>query len=90
MPLVALVALAGVLGFRLGQPVDEAEIIDFFAQKYVTDYGGAPGDCVAAPAAAPDIHMTIVCVGASGLGAAYDLNERGRLLSETSLEEPQA
>jgi hypothetical protein len=90
LPVAGLVALSGVLGYRLGQPVNEADIISHFAQQYVDEFGGAMTDCVARPGVAASVRLQVVCTPARGPVVTFPVGARGQLIGAATIDEINA
>lgn len=88
-PFALLVVLAGWFGWRLGVPLTETQIIEFYVPTYVRDFGGDPTDCQAVPSEVPGARMEITCSGAAG-GVTFIVGPRGGLLEEQRFEAPKA
>ena len=84
LPFAALVVLAGVLGWQMGQPVSETAIIERYAAQYVRVFGdgAAVTDCLAVPGEG-DVRLTVVCTHPGGGTALYPVDARGGLILET-------
>ncbi len=80
-PFIALIALAGYLGLRLGQPLSETDIITHFAAHYVAQNGAgaAMTDCFGAPSERPDVRLVVVCTHADGTVFEFPSGPRGEL-----------
>ncbi len=81
LPVMLMTALAGYLGFRMGQNVSETYVIETYADYYASKHGGNPTDCVGRPSANAAVFIEVACVGPSGDGYVFDVNDRGRLLA---------
>ncbi len=88
-PFAGLVVLAGILGFRMGQPVGETEIIDAVAQKFVADFGGEVTDCHALAGEVDGVRLLIICRQDGGGDVQYSVGARGQILQIVNLA-PQA
>lgn len=86
LPFAAMVALAGVLGFRMGQPLSETDIINHFAAVYLAQAGNgaAPTDCLAIANPDPAIRLVVVCTHPGGAVYQYPVGPRGRLIAPAS------
>jgi len=85
LPFAALGALAGYVGWQMGKPVSETEIINHFAADYVAATGGAETDCIATPSDVPAARMEITCTGPDGAGLRYVAGPRGGLIDRQEL-----
>jgi len=87
-PLGALIVLAGYLGYRLGQPVSETEIITHFAAIYVAEAGAgaAMTDCLAVAGQQDGVRLVVVCEHPGGEVYRYPAGPRGQLVSEAQGE----
>ena len=81
LPIGFLVMLAGVVGYQLGKPVSESDIINFFAQKYVDEYGGVHQDCMARPSAQPGARLEVMCESGTSPTIIFVVTNRGVLVS---------
>jgi len=88
-PFALLVVLAGWFGWRMGVPLTETQIIEFYVPTYVRDFGGIATDCQAIPSDVPGARMEISCSGSVG-AVTYVVGPRGRLLEERSFGAPEA
>ena len=81
LPVAALTVAAGYLGWRLGQPVTESEIIERFAARYLSQApaGAARTDCLAR-AGQGAVRLTVICAHPDGAVFVYPAGPRGRLL----------
>ena len=84
-PFAGVVVLAGILGFQMGQPVGETEIIEAVAQRYVTDFNGELTDCHATSGETDGVRLLITCRKSDGRKVQYSVGERGRILQIESL-----
>ena len=86
-PLAALVVLTGYIGLRLGQPLDDTEIIARAAARYVAEVadGAALTDCAAT--AHPQARMIVICHHPDGRSYGYVMGDRGEVFEQTG---PQA
>lgn len=81
LPVGLLIVFAGYVGFRMGQSVTETEIITGIANHYAQSHGGDPADCIGRQGTADGVFVEVICLNADGVGYAFDVNERGRLLA---------
>ena len=77
IPVITLVLLAGIIGYRMGQPMPEAEAIRRVAAHYVREFGGALSDCVAVPATDRAYELAVTCIPRTGAGVTFQVNRRG-------------
>ena len=89
-PLVGLILLAGVLGYRLGRPVSETAIINSYADRYVAEYGGSRTDCLARPGGTAAVRLSVECRSPSGGLVIYAVCARGGLISVNVGKVPEA
>ncbi len=89
MPVAGLAGLAAILGFRMGQPMTETEIINRYAAEYVETFGGEAmlTDCIAT-AGKGTVRLIVQCTHADGRRAVFPAGNRGELLPLT--EGPEA
>jgi len=82
LPLVALIAFAGYLGLRWGQPPSDTEIITRYAAAYLDSApsGAAETDCAATPHPDEAIRMVVTCTHPFGLITTYYVGPRGEAL----------
>ena len=87
LPLAALIVLTGYLGLQLGQPLNDTEIIERAAARYVAEVGdgAALTDCAAT--AHPQARMIVICHHPDGRSYGYVMGDRGELFEQTG---PQA
>ncbi|MEM8980760.1 MAG: hypothetical protein AAGD04_14840 [Pseudomonadota bacterium] len=88
-PLIGLVAVAGYLGFKAGQPVSETLIINAYADRYVAEFAGARTDCLARPGEGA-VRMTVECQTSGGDLVIYTVGPRGGLLEKIVQTAPEA
>ncbi len=81
LPIAGLVAFAGILGFRVGQPVTETDIINRYAAEYVAEFGAGAvlTDCLAT-AGTGNVRLVVRCQHPDGREAIYPAGPRGGLL----------
>ncbi len=79
LPLAALVVLAGYLGLRLGQPMDETTIIDRAVARYLAEAGEAAAQTDCAATAHPQARLVVVCHHESGRSYSYVMTDRGQV-----------
>jgi hypothetical protein len=79
LPLAALIAFAAYLGWQLGQPPTDAEIINRYAAAYLdaAPTGASPTDCTATPHPDAAIRMVISCAHPFGLTTTYFVGPLG-------------
>jgi hypothetical protein len=84
MPFAALVLVAGVVGYRMGQLPSETEIITRYAAAYVSMAGeGAElTDCAATPHPDPAVRLVINCAHPNGVSTSFYVGPRGEPLPE--------
>jgi hypothetical protein len=87
LPLAALVALVGYLGLRLGQPLDDAAIIEQAAARYLAEAGTGAQRTDCAATAYPDARMIVVCHATDGRSFSYVMGDRGEVFERSG---PQA
>jgi len=63
-PFALLVVLAGWFGWRMGVPVTETQIIEYYVGLYVREFGGVASECQAVPSDLPDVRLEVICAGA--------------------------
>lgn len=82
LPLAALIALAGYLGLRLGQPLEETAIIERAAALYLAQAGAGAQrtDCAAAPH--PQARMIVVCHHPDGRTFSFVMSARGAVIPQ--------
>ena len=92
LPFAAFVALSGYLGWQMGQPMSETEIINRYAQIYVSNAGDGAlvSDCYATPNTRPEVRLVVRCTHADGTQFTYFADQRGRRLPADNPQEPQA
>ncbi len=80
-PFVVLIAMAGYLGLRLGQPISETDIITHFAAHYVAQNGAgaAMTDCFGAPSPRADVRLVVICTHTDGTVFEFPTGPRGEL-----------
>ncbi|MBS1304220.1 hypothetical protein [Loktanella sp. SALINAS62] len=85
VPLAALTVAVGYLGYRMGQPVSETDIITRYAARYLSDApdGAALTDCLATPGVG-DVRLTVICTHASGQSFIYPAGPRGGLVRDAA------
>ncbi len=90
LPLLGLIAVAAILGWRFGQPVTESEIINRYAAEYVHKIGAGARleDCYGKPAAARAVRLVVVCRHPSGVVHSYPTGRGGALVGMS--EGPEA
>ena len=89
LPFLGLVFLAAWLGWKLGRPMSETEIINFYADRYVSEMGGVATECVARPSGVEGARMEITCRKAEE-GILFIVGPRGGLIAERALQGPDA
>ena len=91
LPVALLTVFAGYLGWRLGQPVSETQIINRYAQWYVqiAPEGAQVSDCAARSGEGP-VRMIVTCVHADGTPYSWVLDGDGEILNGDVSEGPQA
>ena len=82
LPVAALTVAAGYLGWRLGQPVSESEIIGRWAARYLAEApeGARATDCLAR-AGTGAVRLTVVCRHPGGATFVYPAGPRGGLVA---------
>ena len=92
LPFFALVAFAGLLGWRMGQVPTETEIINRYAASYLgtAPEGAKPTDCAAATHPSDLVRMVVTCTHHSGLLTTFFVGPRGRTVDPASLRQPGA
>jgi len=63
LPFAAFVALSGYVGWQMGQPLTETEVLDFYAADWVQTgpEGAATTDCFGLPGEDPAVWIVITC-----------------------------
>ena len=69
--------------------MSETEIINFYADRYVSQLGGAVTDCVARPSTIDGARMEITC-RKPDQGVTYVVGPRGGLITERLVQGPDA
>ena len=89
LPLLGLIAIAAILGWRFGRPVTETDIINSYAAEYVETFGAGAQltDCLAT-AGTGDVRLVVRCTHPDGRQAVYPAGARGQLMEQT--EGPEA
>ncbi|SEQ27860.1 hypothetical protein SAMN05428995_103441 [Loktanella sp. DSM 29012] len=84
LPVAALTVTVGYVGFQLGQPVTETDIITRYAARYVSEApaGAAMTDCLATPGVG-DVRLTVICAHPGGDSFVYPAGPRGGLIRDT-------
>ncbi|RYH03094.1 hypothetical protein EU805_05010 [Salipiger sp. IMCC34102] len=83
LPIAALTLSAGYLGWRLGQPVSEGEVIARVAAFYVQEApdGAARTDCLGRPGRGR-VWLRVICTHPAGTVFVYAADRRGRLVEK--------
>ena len=91
-PIAALAVVAAYVGWRMGQPVTEAQIIAKFAAHYVAEQGGGAKvtDCTATPDPRSDLRLVVRCSDPAGVIHTYYSGPRGELRTPDDTKGPQA
>lgn len=86
IPFAALVVVAGIVGYRMGQLPDETEIITRYAASYVAmaGAGAALTDCAATTHPDPAVRLVINCAHPGGLTTTFYVGPRGEALPQPS------
>lgn len=81
LSLLGIAGIAAILGWRMGQPVTETDIISRYAADYVETHGAGAKltDCVATPGTG-DVRLVVRCSHPDGRRAVYPAGPRGELL----------
>lgn len=77
--MVVLTAVAGLLVFRQGwitAHMTETDVINHYADRYVSEHGGRKTDCHAVPGAVAEVWLEVRCGGV----VIYPVDRAGRLL----------
>lgn len=63
LPFAAFVALSGYVGWQMGQPLSETDVLDFYAADWVKTgpEGAAATDCFGVPGESPDVWIVVTC-----------------------------
>ena len=85
-PLAALIAFTGYLGLRLGQPLDDTQIIDRAAARYVAEVGAGAARTDCAATAHPQARMIVVCHHADGSIHTFVMGDRGEIFERKGPE----
>ena len=87
LPVAALTVAAAYLGWRLGQPVSESEIIARWAARYLAEApeGARASDCLAR-AGTGAVRLTVVCRHPGGAVFVYPAGPRGGLVRDAGSE----
>ena len=85
-PVAAMVGGAGYIGFQMGQPISETDVINHQATAWVKTgpNGAALTDCVARSTAQDNLWMVITCTHENGETRHVPIGQRGDV---TSLED---
>lgn len=88
LPFAAFVALSGYVGWQMGQPLSETDVLDFYAAEWVETgpADAATTDCFGTPGARPDVWITVTCQRGDTIRRT-DVAPNGRSL--ITPEEPQ-
>jgi len=87
-PVGLLTVFAGYVGYRLGQPLSEGDVIVHWAQHYVeTTKGSAVTDCAARPDARGHVWLVLTCVDPSSDSAPviYEIGPHGGLVGDAAV-----
>lgn len=87
-PFALLTVFAAYLGWRMGKPMGETEIINHYADAYVRDHGGVLTDCLARPSDISGARIVIACENGSQ-SVRYTVGPRGGLI-DTNVTESDA
>ncbi len=74
----AAAGLGLITGLRWAD-LDESDVIEVWAEKYVAETGGAATDCAAAPGAREGVWLVVSC-GSGPDRRVYPLDRSGRLI----------
>lgn len=63
LPFAAFVALSGYVGWQMGQPLSETDVLDFYAADWVKTgpAEAATSDCFGVPGETDDIWIIVTC-----------------------------
>lgn len=63
LPFAALVALSGYVGWQMGQPLSETDVLDFYAADWVETgpEGASTADCFGVPGDTPEVWIIVTC-----------------------------
>lgn len=89
LPFAAFVALSGYVGWQMGQPLSETDVLDFYAADWVETgpEDAATTDCFGVPGETLDIWIVVTCTRGEDVRRT-DVAPNG--LSIMIVEEPQA
>ena len=85
-PVGLLTVFAGYMGYRMGQPLNESDVIVHWAQHYVdTVQGAVATDCAARPDARGHVWIVLTCADPRGERDAvvYQIATNGGLVGTT-------
>lgn len=81
-PFAAFVALSGYVGWQLGQPLSETDVLASYAKEWVATgpVGAVSSDCRFYQNGPPEVWITVVCQRAGALQST-EIAPDGRVLS---------
>ena len=63
LPFAAFVALSGYVGWQMGQPLSETDVLDFYAAEWVDTgpEGASASDCFGVPGDTAEVWIVVTC-----------------------------